>query len=108
MGPTKRKTGGALLGDRIRMNAMFTDRVYMRSLATRDSRDELSKAIQEVIDVVRASGYDFIIVETTGIGQGDRKSTRLNSSHVATSYAVFCLKITQHRSILPRKSARAV
>ncbi|UJL48337.1 cobalamin-dependent protein [Virgibacillus sp. NKC19-16] len=69
--PTKKKTGGALLGDRIRMNAIFTDRVYMRSLATRDSRDELSKAIQDVLDVVRASGYDFIIIETSGIGQGD-------------------------------------
>ncbi|MFD2044397.1 fused isobutyryl-CoA mutase/GTPase IcmF [Ornithinibacillus salinisoli] len=73
--PTKRKTGGALLGDRIRMNAIFTDRVYMRSLATRDSRSELSKAIQDVIDVVRASGFDFIIIETSGIGQGDAAIT---------------------------------
>ncbi len=73
--PTKKKTGGALLGDRIRMNAIFTDRVYMRSLATRDSRSELSKAIQDVIDVVRASGYDFIIIETSGIGQGDAAIT---------------------------------
>ncbi|MUK89624.1 methylmalonyl-CoA mutase [Ornithinibacillus sp. L9] len=73
--PTKRKTGGALLGDRIRMNAIFTDRVYMRSLATRDSRSELSKAIQDVITVVRASGFDFIIVETSGIGQGDAAIT---------------------------------
>lgn len=73
--PTKKKTGGALLGDRIRMNAIFTDRVYMRSLATRDSRSELSKAIQDVIDVVRASGYDFIIVETSGIGQGNAAIT---------------------------------
>ncbi|MFB4169842.1 fused isobutyryl-CoA mutase/GTPase IcmF [Virgibacillus sp. JSM 102003] len=73
--PTKKKTGGALLGDRIRMNAIFTDRVYMRSLATRDSRSELSKAIQDVIDVVRASGYDFVIIETSGIGQGDAAIT---------------------------------
>ncbi|GAA0605510.1 methylmalonyl-CoA mutase family protein [Virgibacillus siamensis] len=73
--PTKKKTGGALLGDRIRMNAIFTDRVYMRSLATRDSRSELSKAIQDVIDVVRAANYDFIIVETSGIGQGDAAIT---------------------------------
>ncbi|WP_085994016.1 fused isobutyryl-CoA mutase/GTPase IcmF [Oceanobacillus senegalensis] len=73
--PTKRKTGGALLGDRIRMNAIFTDRVYMRSLATRDSRSELSKAIQDVIEVVRASGFDFILVETSGIGQGDAAIT---------------------------------
>ncbi|WP_067728478.1 fused isobutyryl-CoA mutase/GTPase IcmF [Oceanobacillus damuensis] len=75
--PTKKKTGGALLGDRIRMNAIFSDRVYMRSMATRDSRSELSKAIQEVIDVVRASGYDFIIVETSGIGQGDAAITEI-------------------------------
>ncbi|WP_042221393.1 fused isobutyryl-CoA mutase/GTPase IcmF [Oceanobacillus manasiensis] len=73
--PTKRKTGGALLGDRIRMNAIFSNRVYMRSLATRDSHSELSKSIQDVIDVVRASGYDFIIVETSGIGQGDAAIT---------------------------------
>src|SRR5699024_508148 len=75
--PTKRKTGGALLGDRIRINAIFSNRVYMRSLATRDSRSELSKAIQEVIDVVRASGYDFIILETSGIGQGDAAITEV-------------------------------
>ena len=51
--PTKQKTGGALLGDRIRMNAIFSDRVYMRSLATRDSRIELSLAIQDAISVVK-------------------------------------------------------
>ncbi|QHE53852.1 fused isobutyryl-CoA mutase/GTPase IcmF [Pontibacillus sp. HMF3514] len=73
--PTKKKTGGALLGDRIRMNAIFSYRVYMRSLATRDSRSELSKSIQEAIDVVKASGFDFIIVETSGIGQGDAAIT---------------------------------
>ncbi|WHX25980.1 methylmalonyl-CoA mutase family protein [Virgibacillus halodenitrificans] len=73
--PTKKKTGGALLGDRIRMNAIFTNRVYMRSLATRDSSSELSKAIQDVINVVRASGFDFIIVETSGIGQGNAAIT---------------------------------
>ncbi|MCF6094075.1 methylmalonyl-CoA mutase family protein [Microaerobacter geothermalis] len=69
--PSKQKTGGALLGDRIRMNSINTPRVYMRSLATRQSRTELSKAIQEAIDVVKAAGYDLIIVETSGIGQGD-------------------------------------
>ncbi|WP_099160085.1 fused isobutyryl-CoA mutase/GTPase IcmF [Virgibacillus ndiopensis] len=85
--PTKKKTGGALLGDRIRMNAIFTDRVYMRSLATRDSRSELSKAIQDVIDVVRASGYDFVIVETSGIGQGDAAITDITdlSMYVMTA-----------------------
>ena len=69
--PTRARTGGALLGDRIRMNAINTNRVYMRSLATRDSRSELSAAIQDAIDVVRAAGFDLIIVETSGIGQGD-------------------------------------
>ncbi|MEI3597289.1 MULTISPECIES: fused isobutyryl-CoA mutase/GTPase IcmF [unclassified Oceanobacillus] len=73
--PTKRKTGGALLGDRIRMNAIFHDRVYMRSLATRESRDELSTAINDVLDVVRATGFDFVIVETSGIGQGNAAIT---------------------------------
>lgn len=85
--PTKRKTGGALLGDRIRMNAIFTDRVFMRSLATRDSRDELSKAIDDVIHVVQASGYDFIIVETSGIGQGNAAVTDITdlSMYVMTA-----------------------
>ncbi|RSK28974.1 methylmalonyl-CoA mutase [Bacillus sp. HMF5848] len=69
--PTKQKTGGALLGDRIRMNAIFNDRVFMRSLATRGSRSELSLAISDAIQVVKAAGYDLIIVETSGIGQGD-------------------------------------
>ncbi len=69
--PTRARTGGALLGDRIRMNAINTSRVYMRSLATRDSRSELSAAIRDAIDVVRAAGFDLIMVETSGIGQGD-------------------------------------
>lgn len=85
--PTKKKTGGALLGDRIRMNAIFNNRIYMRSLATRDSRTELSKAIKEAIDVVKAAGYDFIIVETSGIGQGDAAITDITdlSMYVMTS-----------------------
>lgn len=69
--PSRQRTGGALLGDRIRMNAINTDRVYMRSLATRDSHTELSAAIGDAIDVVRAAGFDLVIVETSGIGQGD-------------------------------------
>jgi len=69
--PTKQKTGGALLGDRIRMNAIFSPRVYMRSLATRHSKSELSLAIQDAISVVKAADFDLIIVETSGIGQGD-------------------------------------
>ncbi|MFS0783888.1 fused isobutyryl-CoA mutase/GTPase IcmF [Bacillus sp. 1P06AnD] len=69
--PTKQKTGGALLGDRIRMNAIFNERVYMRSLATRTSRSELSLALKDAITVTKAAGFDLIIVETSGIGQGD-------------------------------------
>ncbi|MGG4201798.1 fused isobutyryl-CoA mutase/GTPase IcmF [Peribacillus frigoritolerans] len=69
--PSKMKTGGALLGDRIRMNAINNPRVYMRSLATRGSNTELSHATKEAIDVVKAAGYDFVIIETSGIGQGD-------------------------------------
>ncbi|HEY6008147.1 MAG TPA: fused isobutyryl-CoA mutase/GTPase IcmF, partial [Geobacteraceae bacterium] len=71
--PSRQRTGGALLGDRIRMNAINTNRVYMRSLATRDSHSELSAAIHDAIDVVRASGFDLVIVETSGIGQGDAR-----------------------------------
>jgi methylmalonyl-CoA mutase len=69
--PTRRRTGGALLGDRIRMNAIDTPRVFMRSLATRDSRSELSTAIREALDVLKAANYDLVIVETSGIGQGN-------------------------------------
>ena len=85
--PTKQKTGGALLGDRIRMNAIFNNRVYMRSLATRGSRTELSASIGDVLDVVRAVGYDLIIVETSGIGQGDAEITKYTdlSMYVMTS-----------------------
>ncbi|PKR77719.1 methylmalonyl-CoA mutase [Halalkalibacillus sediminis] len=85
--PTKKKTGGALLGDRIRMNAIFNPRVYMRSLATRDSKSELSKAIQDAIDVVKAANFDFVIVETSGIGQGDAEITEITdlSMYVMTA-----------------------
>ncbi len=69
--PSKRKTGGALLGDRIRMNAINNDRVYMRSLATRQSNLALSKHVQEAVDVLKAANYDLIILETSGIGQSD-------------------------------------
>ena len=69
--PSRRKSGGALLGDRIRMNALRRDRVYMRSLATRGSRGEVSDALAEALTVLRAAGFDWIIVETAGIGQGD-------------------------------------
>ena len=69
--PSRRKTGGSLLGDRIRMNALMNDRVYMRSLATRASRTELSDAINDSILILKAAGFDLIIAETAGIGQGD-------------------------------------
>ncbi|NNE26165.1 MAG: methylmalonyl-CoA mutase, partial [Saprospiraceae bacterium] len=69
--PSKRKTGGALLGDRIRMNAINNDRVYMRSLATRQSNLALSKYVHEAIQILKAAGFDLIILETSGIGQSD-------------------------------------
>ena len=69
--PSKRKTGGALLGDRIRMNSIRGERVYMRSLATRQSNLALSKHVQEAIDILKAAGFDMIILETSGIGQSD-------------------------------------
>lgn len=69
--PSKRKTGGALLGDRIRMNAVNHERVYMRSLATRQSNLSLSRHVQSAVDIVKAAGYDLIILETSGIGQSD-------------------------------------
>lgn len=69
--PSKRKTGGALLGDRIRMNAINNPRVYMRSLATRQSNLALSAYVKEAIQVLKAAGFDLIILETSGIGQSD-------------------------------------
>ena len=69
--PSKRKTGGALLGDRIRMNSIKNSRVYMRSLATRQSNLALSKHVAEAITVLKAAEYDLIILETSGIGQSD-------------------------------------
>jgi methylmalonyl-CoA mutase len=73
--PSKRKTGGALLGDRIRMNSIDDSRVYMRSLATRQSNLALSRYVRESIDVCKAAGFDLVIVETSGIGQSDTEIT---------------------------------
>jgi len=73
--PSKRKTGGALLGDRIRMNAIRNPRVYMRSLATRQSNLALSKHVKEAVDIVKAAAFDLIILETSGIGQSDTEIT---------------------------------
>src|SRR5680860_544510 len=69
--PSKRKTGGALLGDRIRMNSINSPRVYMRSLATRQSNLALSKYVAEAVEVLKSAEYDLIILETSGIGQSD-------------------------------------
>lgn len=73
--PSKRKTGGALLGDRIRMNSINDPRVYMRSLATRQSNISLSRNVEEAINVLKAAGFDLIILETSGIGQSDTEIT---------------------------------
>jgi len=69
--PSKKKTGGALLGDRIRMNSISHPRAYMRSLATRDDNTALSSYVQEAIDICKAAAYDFIILESAGVGQSD-------------------------------------
>jgi methylmalonyl-CoA mutase len=69
--PSKRKTGGALLGDRIRMNAIRNPKVYMRSLATRQSNLALSKHVREAVAILKAAQYDLVILETSGIGQSD-------------------------------------
>ncbi|MBC7426465.1 MAG: cobalamin B12-binding domain-containing protein [Bacteroidia bacterium] len=73
--PSKRKTGGALLGDRIRMNAIKNERVYMRSLATRQSNLALSKHVDDALTILKACGFDLIILETSGIGQSDTEIT---------------------------------
>ncbi len=87
--PSRRKTGGALLGDRIRMNSIETGRVYMRSLATRRSQTELPEALPDAINVVKASGYDIIIVETAGIGQGDSRVVDLVDMSIYVMTAEF-------------------
>lgn len=69
--PSKKKTGGALLGDRIRMNSISSPRAYMRSLATRDDNTALSAYVQDAIDVCSDAGYDLIILESAGVGQSD-------------------------------------
>ena len=69
--PSRKRTGGALLGDRIRMNAIESQNIFMRSLATRDTGSEISAALPEVIASCKLSGFDLIVVETSGIGQGE-------------------------------------
>src|SRR5690606_40345529 len=69
--PSRRRTGGALLGDRIRMNSIPHPRAYMRSLATREANVSLSAVVGQAVDVCKAAGFDLVIVETSGVG--DRK-----------------------------------
>lgn len=75
--PSKRKTGGALLGDRIRMNAINSSSVFMRSMATRQAHTSVNKAVHDVIQLFKAAQYDLIIIETAGIGQSDSQITEL-------------------------------
>jgi methylmalonyl-CoA mutase len=69
--PTRRRTGGALLGDRVRMNAIYHPSVYMRSIATRRSETEVPTYLRDIINSVKLAGFDLVVVETPGIGQGD-------------------------------------
>ncbi|NII24128.1 methylmalonyl-CoA mutase family protein [Pseudoflavitalea sp. X16] len=69
--PSRKKTGGALLGDRIRMNSIHSPRAYMRSLATRESDVALSKYVQDAVNICKTAGFDFIILESAGVGQSD-------------------------------------
>jgi methylmalonyl-CoA mutase len=87
--PSRRKTGGALLGDRIRMNAIGHDRVYMRSLATRSSHAEVSEALADAVLVAKVAGFNLVIVETAGIGQGDSRVTDLADVSLYVMTSVF-------------------
>ncbi len=69
--PTRKKTGGALLGDRIRMNAVYHEHIFVRSLATRTATAEIPERLSDILNAVKVSGFDLIIIETPGIGQGD-------------------------------------
>ncbi len=71
--PSRRKTGGALLGDRIRMNAIDNPRIYMRSLATRSAQTEIPSSLGDAVTATQAAGFDVVVVETAGIGQGDSR-----------------------------------
>ena len=78
--PSKRKSGGALLGDRIRMNSINNSRVYMRSLATRQANLALSRYVEDALDIMKAAGFDLIILETSGIGQSDTEITEFSNT----------------------------
>ncbi|HYE78318.1 MAG TPA: methylmalonyl-CoA mutase family protein, partial [bacterium] len=87
--PTRKRTGGALLGDRIRMNALEGERVYMRSLATRESGSEVSESVDEAIAVARAAGFDLVFVETSGIGQASSRITEVSDISLYVMTAEF-------------------
>ncbi|NVO18722.1 MAG: methylmalonyl-CoA mutase family protein [Bacteroidetes bacterium] len=80
--PSRRKTGGALLGDRIRMNSINTPRVYMRSLATRQANLALSRYIPDVLCLVKNAGFDLVILESSGIGQSDTEIVEFSDVHM--------------------------
>jgi len=89
--PSKRKTGGALLGDRIRMNAIRNDRVFMRSMATRQSNLALSKYVKDAVDILKASNFDLVVLETAGIGQSDTEITEhSNMSLYVMTMRILC------------------
>ena len=87
--PSKSSTGGALLGDRIRMNAIYHDRIYTRSYATRQSSSELSTALEDSIMALKAAGFDLLVVETSGIGQGDKLITKISDYSIYVMTAEF-------------------
>jgi methylmalonyl-CoA mutase len=87
--PTRSRSGGALLGDRIRMNSIEDGRVFMRSMATRGSANELSDAVDDAIVSAGAAGYDLVIVETSGIGQGDTAVAKVSDLSVYVMTAEF-------------------
>ncbi len=87
--PTKSRTGGALLGDRIRYNQIYNDRVYFRSFATRHSASEISTSISDSINVMKSCGFDIIIIETSGIGQGDSRIADVSDYSIYVMTAEF-------------------
>lgn len=87
--PTKSKTGGALLGDRIRYNQIYNPRVYFRSFATRQRESELAEAINDSISVLKSCGFDLIIIETSGIGQANSKITEVSDKSIYVMTADF-------------------
>jgi len=80
--PTRKKTGGALLGDRIRMNSLSDHKLFMRSFASRDSGREIAECVDRAVEVCKAVGFDLVIVETSGIGQGNDAITEVADTSI--------------------------